>query len=212
MCDPVTATGLALSAGGTFLQSREANNNVKRGNQARQDAYEAHQIRQRQYQDEAGAAFNTNIQNQGADSFQDAKANEADRIKQAFTNIRSTPDHIVGIPTSAPKNVVLSREREGAEVDAETDRNVNAFANLNGYRGAQFNNGLSQNAFGRAFGNIQDAAGRDSSLLGADINQAYNNSQRSPSAFPSLLKSGGQALSLYGSAGNGDFSSIFRGS
>lgn len=208
MCDPVTAAGLALSAGGTFLQTREQNNNISRANQAREDAFTAHTIRQRGFQDEAGAAFNENIQNQGSDNFQNEKENEANEIKQAFSDIRTTPDYNQGLVSSTPKNVVIARQRASDEVNAETDRNVDAFATLNGYQNAGFNQGLSRNQYARAFGDIQDRAGRDTGLLNLDINQAVNNSQKASSALPAIISAAGKGLSLYGAANPG--SSFFN--
>jgi hypothetical protein len=208
MCDPVTAAGLALSAGGTFLQQREQNKNISRANKAKEGAYTAHTIRQKKFQDEAGAAFNENINNQGADNFAERQDEEAGRIKQAFGEIRTTPDYQQGIVASAPKNVVIARQRASEEAGAETDRDVDNFARLNSFQGATFNQGLDRNKFTRAFGNIADTATRDSRLLPLEISAAATNSQKAPSAFPAIVSAAGKGLSLYGAANPG--SSFFN--
>lgn len=200
MCEPATLAGLALSAGGTFLQQREANKNASRVANAKNDAYEANIIRQKQYADEAGVAFNESTDNQGREAFDENQVSEADRVKQAFSSIKTTPDYNVGLRASAPKNVVNSRERESDAASAETQRDVDNLAQLSGFQNALFNSGLDRNEFARKFGNIQDTASRDSRLLGLDINAAANNANKAPSLFPTLLKTAGQVTSAVGAA------------
>lgn len=210
MCDPVTAAGLALSAGGTFLQQREANKNAKRVANAKNQVYEQNMIRQQQYADEAGAAFNHSTNQQGREEFDQQKKVEADRIKQAFEGRRTQPDYNLGNQSSAPKNVVLARKRASDEAKAETDRDVDNLSQLSGYGGALFNSGLDRSEFARLFGNIQDEASRDSRLLGLDLQAAANNAQKAPSLFPTLLKAGGQALTGFGASG-GSFTNTVEG-
>lgn len=210
MCDPVTAAGLALSAGGTFMQQREQNKNISRANKAKEGAFAEHQQRQGVFQDESAAAFNTNLDNQGKDSFEDQRGEEANRIEQAFGDVRTQPVYNVGLSSNAPKNVVVARQRASDEAGAETDRDVGNFANLNAYKGTQFNQGLSSNAFARAFGGIQDKASRDARLLPGEISAAATNSQKAPSLFPTLLKAAGQGMSAFGSAG-GSFTNTVEG-
>lgn len=201
MCDPVTATGLALSAGGTFLQTREANKNAQRVQTAKDNAYEEGMIRQRKYADETGQAFSEMSTNQGREAFDTQRDAEADRVKQAFSDIRTQPDHNQAFTSSTPKNVVLARQRASDTAGAETDRDVDALSRLSGYGGALFNQGMDRNKFTRLFGNVQDEASRDSRLIGMDMSAAGNNASKSPSLFPQLLKAGGQAMGMYASAG-----------
>jgi hypothetical protein len=210
MCDPVSA-GLVLSVGGSFLESREAEKNAKRVQNAKNNAYEANMIRQRQYADETGAAFGENINKQGRENFDDQKEAEADRVEQAFNSIRTTPTADTGLVASTPKNVVIARERANAEAGAETDRDVGNLANLTGYQGAMFNQGLDRNEFARLFGNVRDKASRDANLLGLDMQAAANNAQKGPSLFPTLMKTAGQGMSMFG-AGGGSFSNTVEGS
>jgi len=204
MCDPVTATALALSAGGSYLQQREADKNAKRVQDAKNNAFEAEQIRQRAFQDEVGAAFGENVNKQGRENFDEQKQVEEDRFKQAFAERRVQPDYNTGLRTNAPKNVVLARQAESDKASAETDRDVGNLAGLQGYGNALFNQGLDQSQFARLFGNVQDKAYGQTRLLPLRMQSAANNARKSPSLFPTLLKTGGQALSFASAGGSLD--------
>ena len=203
MCDPLTATALTLSAGGSYLEQRDAKKNAKRVQNAKNSAYETGILRQRQYQDEAGQAFSENIDKQGRENFDEQKESEGQKFKQAFSDLRTTPDYNQGLTASAPKNVVLARQSASDEATTETNRDLLGLANLQGYGGALFNQGLDRNQFGRMFGNIQDQASRDSNLINLDVQAAGNNANKAPSLFPTLLKTAGTALSIYGAANPG---------
>jgi len=205
MCEPTTALGLALSAGGSFLQQREANSNARSAANARNQQFEAERIRQQQFADEAGAAFNQNVQQQGAENFEENRQVEQDEFVQTFNDNRTEGDYSVGLRNSAPRNVVLAREAANNEANSETERDVNNLAALSSYTNAAFNQGLDRNEFARAFGNIQDEASRQSGLLGLRINSASNNAQSAPSAFPGLLGAAGSGLAIAGAAGNSLF-------
>ena len=201
MCDPMTATAVALSAGGSFLEAREANKNQKRITNAKNNVYQQNMRRQEEYAAESTRAFNENLEKQGREGFDDQAGEEKERFTQAFGSRRTNPDYTVGTVASAPRNVILSRQRESDEATAETDRDVDALSSLQGFTGAGFNQGLSRNEFARAFGNLSDKAIRDSNLLGLDLQQAANNANRAPSLFPTLLKAAGSGLGMYGAAG-----------
>lgn len=202
MCDPVTATALALSASGSYLEQREADKNAKRMQNAKNDVFEAEQIRQQQFADEAGGAFTENVNKQGRDAFDEQQSSEADRFMQAFTERRVQPDYNTGLRPNTPKNVVLANQAASNEATTEADRDAGNLAELTGYSGAMFNQGLDNNEFARLFGKISNEARGQSRLLPLRMNSAATNSQKAPSMFPKLLKAGGQALSLY-SAGSG---------
>lgn len=203
MCDPVTATSLALSAGGTYLQQNEEKKNAKRVQNARNNAFETGMIKQRQFADESGAAFNQNIDKQSRAKFDEEAAKESDRMKQAFGSVKTQPDYNkTGMLTSTPKNVVIANQNAMNEVDSETDRDLNNLAGLNSYSGAMFNQGLDRNQFIRLFGNLSDKASRESALIPLDVNAAGNNASKTPSLFPTLLRVGGMGMGLY-SAANG---------
>lgn len=203
MClDPVTLTALALSAGGQYLQTREANKNQNRITDAKNAAYVENMNQQHRYQDEAGAAFNHSVEKQGRDNFDQQAQTEADRVKQAFADIRTQPDYntSTAMPGSTPKNVVIAQKAADDKASAQTDRDVNNLAALTGYQGALFNQGLDRSEFARLFGNTQSAAQGKLNLLPIEMSAAANNANKAPSLFPTLLKGAGMALGMYGAA------------
>lgn len=204
MCEPVSATALALSAAGTYLESREAKKNQDRMTRAKNDAYETGMIRQRQYADESGAAFGGNVNNQGREKFDEQKDIASQEVKKAFGDIRVTPtyDEMGGAPASTPKNVVIARQAAIDEANAKTNRDLEGMAGLSGYQGGMFNQNMGNNQFTRLFGNLQDKASRDNRLIPMDMSSAASNASKAPSLFPTLLKGAGMAMGMYG-AGSG---------
>lgn len=203
MClDPVSLTAMALAAGGQYLQSREAAQNQNRITDAKNAAYEANMLQQRKYQDEAGAAFNHSVDQQGRDSFDQQAQSAADEVKQAFSGIRTQqPEYNnTGMPTSTPKNVVIAQKAANDKADSETNRNVDNLSALTGAQGALFKQGLDRSEFARLFGNTQDAAAGKMRLLPIEMSAAANNANKAPSLFPTLLKGAGMALGMYGAA------------
>lgn len=210
MCDPVTAVGLALSAGGTYLQSREAAKNEQRMTNARNQAFTDNMARNTQFAADAGSIQANNTKAQGREKFDENREAEAEKIKQAFADVRTQPDYNIGLTADAPKNVVLARQKASEDAAAKTDRDVSNQAALSGYGGALFNSGLAQTDFSRLFGNIQDKAQANTRLLPIEMSAAANNAAKSPSLFPTLMKAAGTGLSLYGAAG-GSFSNTVPG-
>ena len=202
MCDPVSATALALSAGGTFLQSREANKNAKRVQNAKNATLEAQMMKQRQFADQGGVAFRDNANNQSSGSFEDQKNKTIEQTKQAFNDIRVQPDYsMTGSLASTPKNVVIARQNANNDAAAITNRDLEGSANLAGYGGALFNQDLGRSEFARLFGNIQDRAGGQARLMPLEIQAAGNNASKNPSLLPVLMKTAGMAMGMVGAGG-----------
>ncbi|TXH16743.1 MAG: hypothetical protein E6R03_04975 [Hyphomicrobiaceae bacterium] len=194
---------MALSAAGTFLETREANKNAKRVQNARNAAYQESMNRQARFADESGAAFNHNITRQGREAFDEEAAAEGDRLKQAFGNVQTQPDYNnMGMLASTPGNVVAANKEAVNKADMKTNRDLEGLSKLTGYGGAMFNQDLSRNDFARLFGNIQDKAAGQMRLMPLEIEAAGNNASKSPSLFPTLLRGVGAAMGVYG-AGNG---------
>lgn len=211
MCDPVTLTGLALSAGGTYLQARESANNEKRAMNARNAAFTENMGRNTQYAADAAVEANKNVQAQGRDNFDQQKEAEAVKMEQLFNERRTQPDYNVGAaPNALPKNVVLARQAASKEAADKTDRDIGNLSNLEGYGSALFNQGLDQSQFARLFGNIQDKAGANTRMLPIEMSAADTNARKAPSIFPTLMKAAGTGLSLFGGAG-GSFSNTVPG-
>jgi len=206
------AASLAASAGGTYLQTQEANKNAQRQQNAKDQAFAANMTRGRAFADEAGAQQARNTAQQGRENFDIQRQAEADKVVDLFNADRVQPDYNVGAaPSSLPKNVILARQSASEDAAAKTDRDVNNNAQLQGYGGAQFNQSLDQNEFARLFGNIQDKAGVNTRMLPLEMNAAANNAKQSSSIFPTLLKTAGTAGSMFAGAG-GSFTGTAPGS
>lgn len=207
MCvDPVTMMliGTALSGGGTFMESQEYNKNQQRAVNAKNRAFAEGMTRRRQYADETGQAFNTNVEQQGAEQLGQQQQQESDRMQQAFNTIRSQPpDYSASIPSSAPKNVVIAGQRAQDKAGEKTDRDVMGLSNLSAYGRGMFNQGMDQSKFARMFGNVADNAGYDiNTLLPMEMRAAETNSQKAPGMLSQLMKYGGTGMSMYGAMGN----------
>lgn len=204
MCDPTSLAiaGLLTSAGGTFMETQEANANEKRAMNAKNNAYAAGMARQRQYADEAGQAFGQNLQQQGSEAFGQQQDKEITRMKDAFSRVQTDDPNYAAVPSSTPKNVISAVQNANTEADQKTNRDLNNMASLNSYTGSSFNQGLDRNNFARLFGNLQNKAGYDSNvLMPLEMSAAANNARKKASLFPQLMKYGGMAMSLGGTMG-----------
>ena len=203
MClGPEVLAGLALSAGGTYLQARESANNEKRAMNAKNAAFTENMNRNTQYAADAGSIQANNTQQQGRENFDQQKTAEAAKMEQLFNERRTQPDYNVGAaPGTLPKNVVLARQAASDVANEKTNRDAENLSNLQGYGGALFNQGLDQSQFARLFGGIQDKAGANTRMLPIEMSAADTNARKAPSLFPTLLKAAGMATSLYGGAG-----------
>jgi len=201
MCDPVTAAGLALSMGGSYLESKQQAKNQKRAIDAKNDAFQTSQIQQAKFADETGAQQQTNVTAQGRDKFDENRDQAETKFKNAFTERKVQPDYNVGLSSSAPKNVVLARETSQDEADDTLDRDLNNRAALDSYGRAIDENGFSNSEFARLFGNTQSAASGQQRLLPIRMKAAENNSQKAGSMLPMLMKTAGAGISMGSSAG-----------
>lgn len=183
------------------METTEANKNEKRAMNAKNNAFATGMARQRQYADEAGTAFKDTTQTQGREAFDQQAVKEDTRMKEAFNRVRTDDPNYAAVPQSTPQNVITAVNSANAEADEKTDRDLNNMSSLNSYGGALFNQGLDQTKFARLFGNTQDKASRDMSLVPLDMQAAGNNAQKGQSLFPQLLKYGGMGMSLAGTVG-----------
>lgn len=212
MCDPVTATALALSAGGSLMESQEQKKNAQGVQDAKNNAYATGMARQRKYADETHGDFNKTLETQGKEGFDTQAAKEKSRFVDAFNNVATPSADYNAVPASAPKNVVIASQRANAEAKGKTDRDVNNMAGLSSYGNAMFNQNLDRSEFARMFGNAQDKASTDSRLIPLDMQSAGNNAQKSASMLPQLLKYGGMAAGMYNVMNPGSFAKMFSSS
>ena len=207
MCDPVTAAivigvGAAASGAAAYKQTRHNNKNMKRAQNAKNQAFKESMDRQRGYADEAGKAFDTSITDRGADSFKLGLEDSSQNRLNAFNAGRlETPTDYA--TESAPKNVQLYQDKIFGEAEDKSVRDSTNLANLNAFQDTLFNKGIQRNDYARAFGNLSDKAQRDSNLLGLDMNSAAFNSQKNLSPFWSILGGAGNMATMGGGAALG---------
>ena len=204
MCDPISATlvatGLGASGWATNNMTKSANRNMQAMQTAKEGAYNRSMDRQDEFANRAGQAFGSNVKTSGRESFDDLAAQNADKRLQAFTGSRMG-DGTYDVAASTPKNVMMAKEKafgEAAQKVADRDK---VLSTLSGYGDAAFNQGLSRNAFGRAFGNIADEAGGDMALLPLEMQQAQNRAFKAPNSALGLAKQAGKLAVMGGSSG-----------
>ena len=204
MCDPVTAAvvggGMLASGWATHNQTKAANRNAQAMQTAKENAYKASMDRQDAFADESRGAFNTNLQQQGREGFNEQLQSGSDKRLQAFNDAKGDSG-TYDVTASAPKNVRLAQQQAFGDAEEKVSAQDQATARLSGYGDAQFNQGLARNAFGRAFGDIADEAGGDIRILPLDMQQARNRAYKAPNTALNLAKTGGKLAVMAGSSG-----------
>lgn len=206
MCDPVTAAivigvGAAASGAAAYKQTRHNNKNMKRAQNAKNQAFKESMERQSGYADEAGGAFGTSVEDRGADSFKTGIEDSSQSRLDTFNAGKlETPDYSFG---ATPKNVMLAQEKVFGEAEEKNARDSGNLANLSAFNDTLFNKNLGRNEYARAFGNLSDKAQRDANLTQMDMNTAAFNSQKNLSPFWSILGGAGNMASMGGGAALG---------
>lgn len=178
MCDPLTITGIALSAGSTVMQTMAAN----KVQNARNDALLAERLRQRQFDDEA-AALNAQSQDRytGFEGKQDA---EGQKLGDYFASqTAAEPSAAEALPASSSNLVVAEEGRNRAAARRDTNESGAALGNL------------------RAFGDLLSSTGRLQARDAGTIGQIGSFKQGSSGVLPFELEdanSKGGGLRLLG--------------
>ena len=150
MCDPMTLTGLALSAGSTVMNTIAAN---KAAN-AREDVLAAERIRQGQLDQEA-AALNTQSQDryQNADGQQEAKARDLSEFFTGPNTAGAANDAAAAVMPSDTSDVtVREMEKQTGAARQFTNQQANRLATLR--------------SFGDMLGDNARFQARDASMIG----------------------------------------------
>lgn len=204
MCDPVSASliigGLATSAWATHNQTKAANRNMQAVQTAKEGKYQEGMNRQRQYADEAAAAFRPMVEGQGAGGFADKMAADTANRMRAFSSGKVPVVGDYSFSGSTPGNVAKAMEKAFSESDNKANRDNKNLAVLGAYNGANFGADMDRNKYARAFGNIADTAGRDSNLIGLDMQQAATRAFKGPNSAVGLMKQLGGIASMGGAA------------
>lgn len=216
MCvDPLTATALLATTAGTVVQAREQNANMKRAVNARNEAHEAEQIRQRQFQEESGNQFDSAV-NRFAPGEQQRQMGEVrgQRTEALTSAIPETAAGGAGVSLqgSAPKVVGGEIARAMQSANAASRGNAQRLGALGAYGDGIFNDRMALNRTGQNIGTIGNFSGRSAGLLPFEANVAAANSQKPSSGFGEMLQLAGTAASLGGMMGAGPtWGSLFGG-
>lgn len=207
MCDPVTLTGIALTAGSTVINTM-ANSKAEA---ARKDALAAERIRQQGYDQEA-AALNTQSQDRYTDfgGQQEAKAKDLGDYfaGQQIANTANAGEQASAVMPAATSDITVAEEaKQKAKARAFTDKQGEALGNLR--------------AFGDVLGGIGRLQARDASQIGqiggfkkgsSDVLKyeldAANHAGDGMKLFGDLLSLGGGAATSAGLSGK-SFGNLF---
>jgi hypothetical protein len=179
MCDPLSITALALSAGGAAAQSVAASKAAS----ARNDALAAERIRQNAF-DQQAAAVNTQAQDR-YQGFGDQQEERTAQLGDYFAG-QAAPEQTAA-PASMPVSTSnITVREEGKQRDAARDYTDNQARALGDLR-----------AFGDLFGTIGRGQARDAGTLG----QIANFKQGQASILPLTLDAAASAGSGYDTFG-----------
>ena len=199
MCNPMMA-GMAVSAAAEYKKTDEANKNNKRMLEARGQAFKENMVRQNDYSEEASNNFVKSIKGQSFDNFSDVSNQLNDSRLNAFNSsmIEQPSDDYTF--ANAPKNVILSQNKEILDNTNEGIRDNQGLAKLGSYGDAMNTLALGRSGYNRAFGNLADKAKRDASLLPLDMQNAEYNAYKQPSPWLSLAGGAGKVGAMYGAS------------
>lgn len=201
MCTPLAAVG--LMAAGTAAQAVGAN----RARKAMSGAREAERIRQKGYQDEAGAVFDASKANASRSS-QDAQQGklEADR-KAAYDNdvaSAQAPNLAIGdnLAGSQAGNAIVNDEvaRQGAKASAFAGQQGDAKAALQGFGDLQFANSLANNRTNTQLGTLGNFMRGSADVLPYEM-EAASHKGAGLNALGSVLNMAGTVAGVGSGAG-----------
>lgn len=208
MCTPLMAVAMGAQALGSVIQSREANKNAKRAVDARNDAFEVEQMRQRRLQDESGAEFGSAVGR--FDPTAQRKQMGETREARTETLTDAVPEMAAGgsgvpIQGSAPTVVggEIARAMQSAQAGARGS--AGRLGKLGAYSDSLFNDNMALNRTRQNIGTVSNFAGRSAGLLPFEASIAAANSQKPSSGFGELLQLVGSGASMAGMMGANPF-------
>ena len=213
MCDPLTATGIALSVGSTLYKSQGAKKNTSRMVRARNDAAAAEDGRQRAYQDEANDVFNRTLPKfeRGAQDVgvEQARQKREEKLTDAASG-DGADEYQAPTAGSAPTVVKSEIARRISDALTQGTKRARTQAALSAYGDNMFGNKV---ALGRSRGElaqVSDFASKSAGLLPYEMRAAAQNASRAPSIVGDLLGLAGSGATMAGMAGVGpSFGDLF---
>lgn len=201
MClGPELIAGLALTAGGNYLNAREQNKNAKRAVEARQNSLKQEMARQSAYQDKTSAdmfRILEQYQPQNASAAQDSLQNQREQALNENVAPVSTSD-FQAVTSDAPKVVQDALSKGLSTADARSKAAAKAAAGMYGPGDFLFRTGLNTANIGSNIATQAGFAKRSSDINSLEQEIAARNSQKTSSGIGDLMGLAGQGLSLYG--------------
>lgn len=214
MCDPLTITSVALTAGSMAANS-VAQSKV---NKARNGAMEAERIRQGQLQQEADA-LNTQSQDRykGFEGKQDERSSKLGEYftsqVQDIPNPEGAPSE--SVPASASNVVVQEQKKQGAKTKAYSTQQATALGNLRGFGDLLGETSRLQGRDAAQIGTVGGMMKGSQAVLPLEL-EAANQKGSGWKTFGDLLSAGAAITGGVGAAkgaagGNTIFSSVAQG-
>lgn len=194
MCDPVTATALALTATGSYAQYR--------GSQIAQNAMTNAQVaenaRQKSLRGEADAAFAQSLGNQSVES-QQKKLADAVAERQAVSDASQVAAPVVDVAVKGGTPNVVADEtsaRVGAgNLKAASEGRLKAA--MSGFSDLQLGNALENAKFSQRQANLSRFMTDSAGVLGSELEAASKKGDKAKN-LGSALQLAGQLVGMYG--------------
>jgi hypothetical protein len=210
MCDPLTATALALSAGGAYVKSREQNNYVNAQNAANQRAVdysrmmkEQERARQSDYSAKADALMKQSEDQSNLAAFGDQQGASETRFMDTYSN--QSPLLQEGMYLSGQQNANSEIQSEIAKRTANATADARAraanLAKLTGYGVANQQQGLGIQSVNDQIRTLQGLRQGSLSVNQQETSVPADNVQYSPTGIGDLMSAAGSVMSF--GAGNG---------
>ncbi len=194
MCDPLTATALALTAAGSYAQYRGS----KIAQNAMTNAQTAENARQKSLRSEADAAFAQSIGNQSVESQQQKLADAvAERQATADASQVAAPVADVAVKGGTPSVVAdETAARVGAgNLKAAAEGRLKAA--MSGFSDLQLGNALENAKFSQRQANLSRFMTDSAGVLGTELEAASKKGDKAKN-LGSALQLAGQLVGMYG--------------
>lgn len=203
MCDPMTAAGIAASAGGALISGNEANANARRAQEARNAATQAELARSKVYGEKSRGEFDKSMGLYAPGAQEASRAAATDNIGSVLTGNAPTAEQVGTLTTASAPRVVAEAENAtlGDVFTRAGQSNIN-LANLKGYDQNTFDTNLNVNQQGRNIDQYGDFARVSAGVNQGEQRAAANNAKKTSSGIGELLSFAGGLGANAGGRGN----------
>jgi len=230
MCDPMTIAGLAMSVGGSAMQSRNADKVNQRNFRdaqtaqsntfnSQRDARSTERDRQAKIRQESMELFNQNLADVGGPGTRGVEPERETARTQRLVTAAGTnapASAFAAPPASAPNIVKDAYDAANAKSVAGSDARARALAKLNSFTSGQFDRSLGRTRTGSKQGALSDISRGSAGVLPLEMDAARQTpTQTIGRANPlfDIATGTGQLLTLGGLNGKGfgDIARLFGG-